>query len=66
LEDLGLYIDNLRDVSQENCDDGIARQQCDTDMAVTEEMVWLERALGQFFQNLLFNFIDLLFYFIQY
>jgi len=66
LEDLGLYVDNLRDVSQENCDDGIARQQCDADKVVTEEMVWFELAFEQFFQNVLFNFIELLFFLIQY
>jgi len=66
LEDLGLYIDNMRDVSQENCDDGIARQQCDSNTNVTEEMVWFELAFEQFFQNILFNFIDLLFLLVQY
>ena len=30
LEDLGLYVDNLRFVRQENCDDGIGRPDCET------------------------------------
>ena len=28
LEELGLYVDNLRFVTQENCDDGIGRPDC--------------------------------------
>ena len=29
LEELGLYVDNLRFVRQENCDDGIGRPDCE-------------------------------------
>ena len=35
LEELGLYVDNLRFVTQENCDDGIGRPDC----GITDESI---------------------------
>ena len=39
LEELGLYVDNLRFVRQDDCDDGIGRLDCEaggTDEAIGE------------------------------
>ena len=39
LEELGLYVDNLRFVRQDNCGDGIGRPDCEagvTDKAIGE------------------------------
>ena len=68
MEDLGLYIDNMRLISQENCDDGIVRPQCDgNDTSGNQEMiVWFENAFENFAQNLFYAFIDFLFYILQY
>lgn len=52
LEELGLYVDNLRFVTQENCDDGIGRPDCDA--GITDE------AIGEIcsfdFENFILNF----------
>ena len=37
LEELGLHVDNLRFVRQENCDDGIGRLDCEAE--VTDEAI---------------------------
>ena len=68
MEDLGLYIDNMRYISQENCDDGIVRPQCDGKNTSDNQdaIVWLENAFENLAQNLFYAFIDFLFYILQY
>ena len=68
MEDLGLYIDNMRYISQENCDDGIVRPQCDgNDTSSNQEaIIWLENAFENFAQNLFYAIVDFLFYLLQY
>jgi len=68
MEDLGLYIDNMRYISQENCDDGIVRPQCDgTDKSNHQAaIIWLENAFEKFAQNLFYAIVDFLFYLLQY
>ena len=39
LEELGLYVDNLRFVRQENCDDGIGRPDCEANLEVTNDTI---------------------------
>merc|ERR1719284_1134690 len=39
LEELGLYVDNLRFVRQENCDDGIGRPDCDANLEVKNDTI---------------------------
>ena len=38
LEELGLYVDNLRFVRQEDCDDGIGRPDCGISSDVSENL----------------------------
>lgn len=68
MEDLGLYIDNMRYISQENCDDGIVRPQCDgNDTSDNHEaVICLENAFENLAHNLFYAFIDFLFYILQY
>ena len=68
MEDLGLYIDNMRYISQENCDDGIVRPQCDGNDTSNNQaaIIWLENAFENFAQNLFYAIVDILFYFLQY
>ena len=68
MEDLGLYIDNMRYVSQENCNDGIARPQCDGNDTSNNQgaIIWFEDAFENFAQNLFYAIIDFLFYLLQY
>ena len=68
MEDLGLYIDNMRYISQENCDDGIVRPQCDgKDTSENKEaIILLENVFENLAQNLFYAFIDFLFYILQY
>ena len=68
MEDLGLYIDNMRYISQENCDDGIVRPQCDGNDTSNHQsaIIWLENAFENFAQNLFYAIVDFLFYLLQY
>ena len=68
MEDLGLYIDNMKYISQENCDDGIVRPQCDgTDKSNHQAaIIWLDNAFENFAQNLVYAIVDFLFYLLQY
>ena len=68
MEDLGLYIDNMRYISQENCDDGIVRPQCDGNDTSSNHkaIIWLENTFENFAQNLFYAIIDFLFYLLQY
>ena len=68
MEGVGLYIDNMRYISQENCNDGIDRPQCAGDDIPDngEAMIWFENAFENFFQYIFFTFVDFLFYIVQY
>merc|ERR1712131_160238 len=60
---LGLYVDNIRFVRQEDCDDGIGRLECDSSSVTLEENnidLVLEDIIEEF-ENCLQTFLDLLF-----
>ena len=73
LEELGLYVDNLRFVTQKNCDDGIGRPDCNvgiTDEAIGEicsfdfdNFILNVEAFLQTFIDVLFNIFQLIFLF---
>lgn len=73
LEELGLHVDNLRFVRQENCDDGIGRLDCEaevTDEAIGEicsfdfdNFILNVEAFLQTFIDVLFNIFQLIFLF---
>ena len=68
MEDLGLNINNMRYISQENCYDGIERPQCAGDDTSDNDdaLISFENAFENFFQYLFFTFVDFLFFIIQY
>ena len=59
LEDLGLYVDNLRFVRQENCDDGIGRPDCDANLEVANDIINENSEISSFdFEDLLVGVED--------
>jgi len=61
LSDVGLFTDNLREVSQSNCDDGIQRPVCDGGDIAVPDMTWFLEEFDYFIEYVLSALIDCLF-----
>ena len=68
MEELGLFVDNIRFVRQEDCDDGIGRPDCSEDTTVFQDPEDSEKTFEleieeiiEEFENFLQTSIDLLF-----
>ena len=61
LEELGLYVDNLRFIRQENCDDGIDRPDCEANAEITEICSFDFENFVSDFEAFFQSFIDFLF-----
>ena len=68
MEGLGLNINNMRYISQENCNDGIERPQCAGDDTSDNDdaLISVENTFENLFQYLFFAFVDFLFFIIKY